>query len=266
VPSPTAEVGQVEHPTGAADVVLRIESGGGFMPFGFLATQAPNFTLYGDNTVIFRPTTDPGGTGFPPFVKAVMNAQQVDALLTFALTQGHLSAARESYVIGGIADAPTTYFKIDAGGVKKQVGVYGLGITTGQPNPDAADFAAFAKLADVLNGFEAEVRRGQVVSADTYVPEQYRAILIESQGMEGRNPWPWTDLKVTDFKVDPDQSSTRLAAITAEQAAKVATVPSGGAPGIPIASPDGKMTFSLSLRPMLPGDKVQPEMLPSLGF
>lgn len=269
IPSPTPAVGEIDHPTGATDVVLRAESGGGFVPFGFIATQAPYFTLYGDNTIIFRPTTDPYGTGFPPFVKAVMNPAQVDALLRFALTQGHLATARESYEIGGIADASSTYFTINAGGVKKVVGVYALGFDMGggQPNPDAGDYAAFVQLNTVLSDFEAEVRRGgQVVSAETYVPTQYRAILIDSQGMEGATPWPWKDLTLADFAVDPDQSSTRLAGITAEQAAAATTVPSGGVLGIPLASPDGKTHFTLSLRPMLPGDKVQPEILPSLGF
>jgi hypothetical protein len=259
----------VDHPTGATDVVLRAESGGGFVPFGFLATQAPYFTLYGDNTIIFRPTTDAAGTGFPAFVKAVMNPQQVDALLNFALTQGGLAAARESYVLNGVADAPTTYFTVNAGGIKKLVGVYGLGIDMGpggQPNPDAAAFAAFNQLNAILYEFEKEVRKGNVVSAEAYVPTEYRAILIEAQGMEGADPWPWKDLTLADFAVDPDNSSTSFAAITAEQAAEVTTVPSGGVPGIPLTSPDGKKQFTLSIRPMLPGDKVQPELLPSLGF
>ena len=35
-------------------MILRYEEGGGFMMAGFIATQAPIFTLYGDGTVIFR--------------------------------------------------------------------------------------------------------------------------------------------------------------------------------------------------------------------
>jgi hypothetical protein len=265
-PSPTPEVGQIDHPTGATDVVLRLESGGGMVPFGFFATQAPAFTLYGDNTVIFRPSTDPAGTGFPPFVRAVMNAAQVDALLRFALTQGHLAGARESYSAGGIADAPTTYFTINAAGIKKLVSVYGLGIATDQMGADAADFLAFGQLGAVLGDFEKEVRKGQVVSADIYVPRQYRAVLIDSQGMEGAVAWPWTDLTPADFATDPDNSSTHLAAISADQAGHIATMPSGGLPGIAVLSPDGTKQFTLSLRPLLPGDNLQPASLPSIGY
>jgi hypothetical protein len=247
-------------------VVLRVEFGGGHIPFGYLATQAPNFTLYGDNTVIFRPTSDPGGTGNPPFVRAVMNSRQVDALLTFALTQGHLAAARESYVLQGLADGSTTYFTINAGGVKKVVGVYGLGMgDSNMPNPDAADFKAFGQLSDLLMDFEAQVRKGQVESAETYVPEKYRAVLMDGQEQEGGNPWPWADLKLADCPPDPEMS-TRICGITAEQAAKVAPVPNGGTMNIHIASPDGKSFFYLSIRPLLPGDKIQPELMPGLGF
>nr|MBA2757141.1 hypothetical protein [Chloroflexota bacterium] len=44
----------IEHATGATDIVLRYEEGGGFVMPSFLATNVPHFTLYGDGTVIFR--------------------------------------------------------------------------------------------------------------------------------------------------------------------------------------------------------------------
>src|SRR3954464_9798964 len=46
--------GAIEHATGATDVLLRYDQGGGFVMPSFLASQAPIFTLYGDGTVIFR--------------------------------------------------------------------------------------------------------------------------------------------------------------------------------------------------------------------
>ena len=53
-PSGTPAAGAVEHKTGATDVILRYDEGGGFMIAGYSASQAPPFTLYGDGTVIFR--------------------------------------------------------------------------------------------------------------------------------------------------------------------------------------------------------------------
>src|SRR6188508_2927395 len=55
--------GAIEHATGATDVILRYDQGGGFVMPGFLASQAPIFTLYGDGTVVFR---NPAKDGPPP--------------------------------------------------------------------------------------------------------------------------------------------------------------------------------------------------------
>ena len=63
-PSPTFGADQIEHPTGATDLVLRAEQGGGFVPFGFMVTQAPVFTLYGDGTVIFQQVDTRQGGAF----------------------------------------------------------------------------------------------------------------------------------------------------------------------------------------------------------
>ena len=52
--SPSSAVGAIDHKTGATDVVLRLESGGGFVPIDFLASQAPTFTLFGNGVIVFQ--------------------------------------------------------------------------------------------------------------------------------------------------------------------------------------------------------------------
>ncbi len=264
--TPTATVGHISHPSGSADVVLRMESGGGLVPPGFFATDAPIFTLYGDDTAIFRPATDPTGTGLPPFVKATLDAAQVDSLLDFALTTGHLTTARHSYSVGGVYDAGTVTFTIDAGGISKSVSVYALGISNNQTNPESADYAAFEQLSVLLGDFDKEIRLGHATSAGTYAPSQYRAILIEAPGAQNPIAWPWDDVTLDDFAVVTGHAPARLAAITSEQAAKLTTVPSGGVRGVAVASRDGTRQFSLSLRPMLPGDTIIPVPQGSLGL
>jgi len=49
-------VGAIEHKTGPTDVILRYNEDGGFVMPAYTAAQAPAFTLYGDVTLIFRPT------------------------------------------------------------------------------------------------------------------------------------------------------------------------------------------------------------------
>src|SRR6187200_3080663 len=50
-PSDAATIG---HPTGATDVVLRYDEGGGFVMPAFVAANTPHFSLYGDGTVVVR--------------------------------------------------------------------------------------------------------------------------------------------------------------------------------------------------------------------
>src|SRR3954468_13768437 len=60
--------GTIDHPTGATDVILRYDEGGGVVMPAFAATMVPWFTLYGDGTMIFRnPNLEP-----PPAQGSVM--------------------------------------------------------------------------------------------------------------------------------------------------------------------------------------------------
>lgn len=166
---PTAEpsplpvpLGKVDHPTDPTAVVLRIDFAGGFInPAGNLL-RAPAFTLYGDNTVVFRPTTDPTGTGMPPFQRAQLSVDLVDALLTRALVRDHLKDAQTSYP--GNPDSGSTIFSIEAGGVKKQVSVFGL--SPNPKGPNAAVLKGLEDLASTLTDFESQVRAGKVESVE----------------------------------------------------------------------------------------------------
>jgi hypothetical protein len=124
--------GAIEHATGATDVLLRFEQGGGFVAPGFLATQAPIFTLYGDGTIVFRnPAQDPlpaVGSIIPEraFRTAHLTEEQIQGVLEDALGPGGLGVARTEYRNDQIADAPTATFTVNAGGLNKKVSVYAL--------------------------------------------------------------------------------------------------------------------------------------------
>jgi hypothetical protein len=221
----------------------------GFMTPEWALTDAPTFILYGDNRLIFRPSTDPeqgfgpGGTR-PAFVTARMNAEQVDALLRYALGPGGLLDARESYMDMMVSDAPTTTFTIDAGGVTKTVQVYALSV--GSPGPDTAIMDRMSALSDLLSTFEAQVASGQVVSAEPYQPESYRGWLTEAFGEGPITEWPWGDLQPDDF-VQPPDAFAPLAALSPEQVALIADEPSGGVMGLLLESESGER-YSLSVR------------------
>jgi hypothetical protein len=256
--SATPAVGAIEHSTAATDVILRIEHGGGFVPIEFLANQAPEFTLYGNGVVVFQqaPTVvpEPDANGVVkglPWRTASLDEDQVQELLEFALIQGGLGAARETYMSNGIADAPNTVFTIHAGGVDKTVAVNGLGIDT-EAGPDVIARAAFARLAARLQDFD----RGGSIGSDVYQPERYRGVLIERDAAAaGTLPWPWPLIKPGDFKPGAGNGNGEPVlphrTMTATDVAALALSGiEGGVQGLTLGGPDGK-TYGFILRPLL---------------
>src|SRR4051794_32118420 len=64
---PASQSGAIEHPTGPTDIVLRVNTGGGFVPLEFNLKALPSYTLYGDGTVI-RPVVSSAGVAQAPNV------------------------------------------------------------------------------------------------------------------------------------------------------------------------------------------------------
>ena len=262
-PSASASaIGAIDHMTGATDVILRLDEGGGFIAPAFTATQAPIFTLYGDGTVIFRnPQADPlapVGDVFPfhPFRIVKISEAQIQALLASALGEAGLGVALPDYRNDHIADAATTVFTLAAGGIKKTVSIYALEMM----DPGMADLVprlAFAKFAARLMDFD----NGGVLATQEYTPERYRGVLLEGQpgvpGAPGAKPWPWADIKPTDFVIDVDPNAFHLPAhvLTAVQVRALGILPyQGGLLGLTLIDPKGGKSYLLSLRPLLPGE------------
>jgi hypothetical protein len=265
-PSPSASpaVGEIEYKTGATDVLLRIEEGGGFVPMEFTATNAPGFTLYGDGVIVFQQTVttfpEPDASGIVrtiPWRTAKLDESQIQDLLEFALGAGGLGAARDSYLADNIADAPNTIFTIRAGGIDKVVTINALSEMT-QPGPDAAARGAFFKLAQRLKDFD---RAGSIPS-DVYQPERYRGVIIEREAQAGlaAMSWPWPDIKPGDFAKPPADGSGgppfphRVMSAEEIAALKLADI-DGGFQGATLKGPDGKL-YSFILRPLLRDETV----------
>jgi hypothetical protein len=257
----TAPIGAIDHPTDPEAVVLRYETCCGFTMQEWALLEAPIFTLYGDNTVVFRPQPPEGvspdpATGFIGFVRATLSPEQVDALLRFALGPGGLQDALAEYLNPMGVDLPTTSFTIDAAGIQKTVSIQALSELV--EGPDQVERQRFFALADLLDSFEEQVAAGNVLTAEPYQPTAYRGILTPTyEGAQGTPiAWPWTDVALEDFLGDP--TGYRYAELTPEQVALVTDVPSGGIASIMVETPDGGTAF-LAVRPLLPGEPVVPE-------
>ena len=254
-PAPTFNADQIQHPTGATDIVLRMEQGGGFVPMNFLLTQAPQFTLYGDGTVIFQQVDNRGApfgtTANLPWLIGHLDEEGIQALLRFALSTGRLANAKDNYENPMIADAGTTIFNLNAAGLEKVVNIYALGLDDMQGVPDQADRAGLSQLAAVLNDFGTQDGLGDVVA---YEPEFYRVILVEAFGEPVGAPleWPWTDVTLDNFPSGDEPGG--IAHLDAEHVAKLIDVPNGGHIGVWVEDPDGNLV-QLAVRPLLPDEQ-----------
>jgi hypothetical protein len=259
-PSESPSTGAIDHKTGATDILLRYDEGGGFVNPAFLASQVPHFTLYGDGTVIFRnpmlEMPEPQGSvgTFNPLRTTKLTEEQIQDLLTLALGEGGLAIARPSYENQMVADASTAVFTVHAGGVDKTVSVYALGMDT-QGGSDAPARAAFQKLGQRLTDFD----QGGTLETSVYEPTSYRGVLMDATGIQAPDvrAWPWPDLKVTDFVTDADPNGLQLPhrTLTSADVEKLGVKDfQGGFQGLVLTGSDKKL-YTLSLRPLLPDDK-----------
>jgi hypothetical protein len=249
-PTPTAVAG-IQHPTGAKDVVLRFEQGGGFMPVEFMATNAPSFTLYGDGTVVFRdPTAMPpefndGVVRNVPFQTVNIGEDGIQALLSEALGPGGLAIAQGPYMGMG-ADIPTATFTVFAGGQKKEVSVVGLSPDMHPQN--VAIVTQLSKFAEKLGNFGKDAA-GEV----PYVPAAFRGVLNKvDQPFGPVVEWPWQDVKPSDFKSGENEFLlTRTLTVDEIEALGVPQI-GGGMTGVSLSS--GGQVYTFSLRPLLPDE------------
>lgn len=263
VPSESpADFGVIEHATGATDVVLRYDEGGGFVMPAFLASQAPIFTLYGDGTVIFRnPAAEPPPPvgdvfRFAPFRTARLTEDQIQATLLRAINEGGLGIARPEYTNQQVADASTATFTLNAGGLHKTVDVYALGLEV-DGMPDLLPRKAFSALAASLADFD----QGGTIETQLYSPPAYRGILLDGNpGDPAAVDWPWPDVAPSDFVSagDPDAFPLPMRVMSVEEVQALGIDDfQGGWQGMSLNGPDGK-AYTFALRPLLPDDPTQP--------
>lgn len=254
-------VGAIAHPTGADEIILRLDESGGFVPPEFLAAHVPQFTLYGDGTVVFVQTTaipaerNDGIFVGQPVRTGKLTEDQIQSLLEYAIRDGGLGTARAEYQNPLVADAPTAVFTLNADGAEKTVAVVALGMEDMEPNADTPIKQALAELGTRLRDFD----QGGTLESQPYAPEAYRGVILEQQGIEGVaiRDWPWTDLTPADFALPADANMLPQgkATLTPEQGAalEIEGWENGIANGVFLRDDAGKI-YSFVIRPLLPDE------------
>lgn len=142
--------GGLAHQTGENDLVLRIETGGGFLPREAYFTQIPQFSLYGDGRLIFTgpvPEIFPG-PALPNLREVRLSEEGMQRLLLEAERAGLLEPGRD-LGMPPVADAPSTTFTLVTGGGRVVTDAYGLGIESpGDETLTPAQREARQKLMD----------------------------------------------------------------------------------------------------------------------
>lgn len=263
VPSATAEpvISPVTSPDASPDparIVLRMHHTGGHLYPGMALDAAPAFTLYGDGSVIYRPSTVPlFGPELPAggLRRATMDGAQVANLIEFALDEGGLADADERYDEVPVADSLTTNFTIDAGGVTKRVSVYGLGDEM-EPTSETPHRERFKVLAERLGSFEDEIDAGNAVDAGVFEPQAYRVTIIADEFREiaPSGDWPWPHLTPDDFA--RDQSGFGIRILAPDEAALLFNVPVAEIGDRVVVGPD-EVNYLIRTRALLPDEIVE---------
>jgi alpha-tubulin suppressor-like RCC1 family protein len=262
-PVPTPEplqlpAGRLEHATGAIDVLFRFDRSPdiayGDLP-GELFQPGPEFTLYGDGTVIFRDATSSGPpppsriVRVQPFRVAQLDEDAVQAFLRFALDEGGLWDACERYENPQDSDVSSwVTFTFRAAGIDKRV--------------ENAGFGPLGALHDRIEAFGGSHPTAAVWVADRYWGNLLDTSVFQSIG-DGVTPglaesgsvaWPWPAIAPGDFVGLADLSSGRRV-MTAEEASVLGLSDNGGVvQRVYLRGPGGKTIFYFSLWPMSPDE------------
>ena len=254
-------MGRIEHATAPTDVVFRFNrepdveigelSGEQFLP-------GPEFTLYGDGTVIYRNEAFDVFPAEGPIVRlssfriAHLDAAQVQSFLQFALSEGGLGTACDHYPARETDVTSWAVYVIRAGGVDKRI--------------ESLGGAPFGPLHERLGTMTGDP------SSEEWAPARYWGNLFEAASIEagvlpdpsvtGTFPWPWPDIEPREFGELVADGGIGRRVMSADEASVLGLSDDGGVvKRVYLVGPDGETIYSFSLWPMLP-DEMAPSTVP----
>jgi hypothetical protein len=250
---------------GAATLVLRVSTEGGFTPVDYQLTNMPTFSLYEDGTIV---TTGPMIEIYPPPALPSLQSQTVDgagvdAIVAAAIDAG-LDTAGDLTDMGSvaIADAPDTVFTLHADGVDTTVRVYALTALQDRP-PTMSKEEWEARVA--LNGLAEDLMdlpswlpdgslQGEPVP---YAAAGARVYVTEYRGEQdlAQSPVAWPlEPSLASFGLDDAMSGYRCGTVTGEDWTQALEPLAEGANQLTPWTSDGQR-WSLRFRPLLPDER-----------
>ena len=251
--------GLIAHAMGPTDVVLRYDRDpdiGLSELGGEQFSPGPEFTLYGDGTVIFRTTAGEAPSAGArivrgqPFRIVRLDAADTQALLRYALGEGGLTDACERYETNDTDGSDSHILTVRAGGLVKRIDV-------GGPSP-------LGTLLSELGAY----KPAPGIAARVWAPDRYWGILFEAapaieSGLipkpseVGSSPWPWSNLTPADFSGRAEGGwigYPRRVMSTAAASVLNLSDDGGVVQRIYIVGPDDKTIYYFSLWPVAPDE------------
>jgi hypothetical protein len=215
VPSPSADASPTPTPTppsyDPASILLQFDATPDAVvdPFGdtrldriggnLWYVPGPDFTLYGDGTVIFRddeaaranPQLDGRNFIAPPLSIGHLSAGQVEEVLNHAWHAGGLADAKRLYETGAQDLYISATFTMSAGQREKHVELRGLFLDPS--SRDADERKRLVGLADYLRHLDESIG----IDVQPWNPDRYWGglqVVDTSFTGDPRNEWPWDDI------------------------------------------------------------------------
>lgn len=268
--SPGADDGSVDHPTGADELVLRMESAGGFVMPEFLFGAVPSFSLYGDGTVIVAgavPAIFPG-PALPPLQARRLSEAGIQAILTKVAETGIFVAdARFDGAQMMIADAADTVFTLNADDRHVEVSIYALGALDPQsvppdmPEREVAAHAALGGLSNALNGLDTQLDADGWID-EAWHPYEPTALRIsvrpaDSDPLDGTEtfaPWPIEGEDPATFGEPGILPDARCGPLTGDAAAAWIAALTAGNQSTRFVADEHR--YAVTARPFLPDEEA----------
>jgi hypothetical protein len=252
--------GGIDHPTGAAGLVLRMDVGGGFVPLTYELRRIPTWSLFGDGRII---TEGPQieiypGPALPSIQVQTVTEEGIQAILEAAEAAGLLGPDR-TYGQGCVADAPTTTFTVYADGSEHVVTAYALGMVPGScPGEDTEARAKLARFSAKLSDLAGWLPTGSLGQQDQFEFSEMRVYVQPYTGSpepglhQTAVDWPLSDPLPSFGDADATDGDFRCGVVGGADLAKLLPDAQRANELTPWRS--GGADFSLIFRPLLPDE------------
>jgi hypothetical protein len=180
----------IEHPTGPADVVLKLAYEGGFVPAGYLFVNTPALLVSGDNRIFTPavvPAIFPGPLVQPMFVRRI-SEEGMQSLLGIVQAAGLIAPPPDYPDRHNVADAANTVLTVNAGGQTVVHSAYALGMGDAEAGPRKT----LLDVATAIGDLDKVVGEATLEPDAEFVPTTYRfqARAVDPSELTGQNPAP----------------------------------------------------------------------------